>query len=545
MGLLLASTFTLGLLSTFVASILLSLLYFTGTINAYWLLGLTLLINLLMWLVGPFISDLVYRFFYDLDWITLDELRDVDPEIAAFLEETCADHGYDVPKLGLIDDQNPNAFTYGSGRWNARLVVTTGLFEYLDTNELKAVYGHELGHITHRDFIVMTVANTLVQLLYELFIITRHAASSDSGGRNKGKAPLIGVMVAAYIFYWVGRYALLYLSRVREYYADQYAAQRTNPNHLSSALIKVSYGILANDSDTRLVKSTKHLGVQDIEIAENLGLAYYNCESLQDFKPHRKVLLYDLVNPWAKISELHSTHPLTAKRIRRLSRFTRDPLFDFDRIRQGIDIDHGRLRANFLKDVSALALPAVLTLGFPLAYLAAVWQGLLPLNPFHGFGGWLAAFGIGLTGRTLYKYPTGQPREATVLDLMADIYASPVRGQPVKLQGELAGKGIPGYIFSEDMLLRDDTGLIYLNYESWLPVIGNLLFSIGKVDELLDQPAQIDGWYLRGTRARLGLKHLHTDQEDIRGFVRLGSIIGAALLTLIGAGIALYPMLAV
>lgn len=173
MRLALASFFTLGLLSSFVAAPVLAFMYYTDSISIFWLFGLTVLINFIIWLVSPRISDIIYRFFYDVEWYELEELREKSPEAVQVIEETCEQYDFSAPKLGVIPDDNPNAFTYGSGRFNSRVIATQGLFKYLDGNEAGSVYVHEMGHVVHRDFIVMTVANTLVQLF------TRHTSFSE------------------------------------------------------------------------------------------------------------------------------------------------------------------------------------------------------------------------------------------------------------------------------------------------------------------------------------------------------------------------------
>ena len=82
------------------------------------------------------------------------------------IEQVCADKQLKQPNLGLIDDQNPTAFTYGSLPDTARLVVSQGLFTYLDDDEAATVYAHELGHIVHWDFALMTLGSTLVQIMF-------------------------------------------------------------------------------------------------------------------------------------------------------------------------------------------------------------------------------------------------------------------------------------------------------------------------------------------------------------------------------------------
>ena len=538
MRLFIASLFTLILLSGFLIAILLSLLYFTGFIDIYLLFGLTILSNFVLWLIGPKISDWIYRFFYKLRWVTIDELRKMSPASADFLVKTCRKYNFNVPKIGIIPDKNPNAFTYGSGRWNGRLVVTGGMFKYLDENERVSVYAHELGHIKNRDFIIMTIASTLLQLIFEIYVVSRKLATTRSTGGGKkggGKAVFLGIAVVAYIFYWIGQYVVLYLSRVREYYADEFSAKETNPNYLSSALIKISYGILVNPDDVRLVKSTKYIGLTDFKLSENIGLVYYNCQKLKNFEPLNRVLLYDLKNPWAFVTELNSTHPLTGKRLRRLSQFSTKPLFNFDTIEQRNPIDKGRMYSNFFRDVGVLILPTLLAIGFPIIYWASIYLGYLALSFKFFIGVWLAIIGIGVILATLYRYPGKAPEESTVIDLMSDLYASPVRGRAVKLNGKLIGRGVPGLIFSEDMVMQDKTGLMFLNYESWLPLIGNLIFGLRKVPKLVNKDAKISGWFLRGVFPLVGLKMLETREEKIRGFVKLGGLIGGLLLIIVGS----------
>lgn len=365
--------------------------------------------------------------------------------LADFLIKTCKKYNFPVPKLGLIPDKNPNAFTYGSGRWNSRIVITEGILEYLDENERMSVYAHELGHIKNRDFIIMSIASTILQLIYEVYIINKRLASARSSGSKKegGRIIFVAFMVVSYIFYWIGQYVVLYLSRIREYFADEFSAKETgDPNYLSSALIKIAYGILVNPDDVRLVNSTKYIGIFNFKLAENIGLVYYNCKNLKNFEPLNKVLLYDFKNPWAFISELRSTHPLTGKRIRRLSTMTGHPLFDFGHIEQKYPVDKGKLYSSFLKDVAVLVLPTLAAILFPIIYLLSFYLGYTGISFGTLLGGWITIIGLSSIIVTLYKYPGKNAENATVMELMSDLYASPVRGRSVALQGKLIGRGV-------------------------------------------------------------------------------------------------------
>ena len=60
----------------------------------------------------------------------------------------------------------------------------------------------------------------------------------------------------ALVGYYVGIYLLLYLSRTREYLADAFSANRIEPRHLASALIKIAYGIVPSRTPTRRARTS-------------------------------------------------------------------------------------------------------------------------------------------------------------------------------------------------------------------------------------------------------------------------------------------------
>ena len=114
----------------------------------------------------------------------------------------CRDAGVPLVKLGFVDDGNPNAFTFGRTPRDARMWVTRGLLERLDERELDAVITHEVGHVRHWDFAVMTVAAVVPMVLYLVFVTAR---TTD---RQEARA----VAVGAYVAYLVSQFMLLALS---------------------------------------------------------------------------------------------------------------------------------------------------------------------------------------------------------------------------------------------------------------------------------------------------------------------------------------------
>lgn len=542
MGRVLATVLTLALLSGFVFAVIVGLMLAFGVVSLAVAVVLVVAFNGLLLLVGPTLNDFVYRWLYDMEWISIDEVRGRSPASADVIEEVTGEYDYSHPKLGLIADRNPNAFTYGSARFNARVVLTEGCFEFLDDDEVASVVAHELGHVTSRDFIVMTIANTLVQLLYLIAVYSwRFAAASGSGGGGRGArggratSVLYGVAVLSYLLWFVGEYIVLYLSRVREYAADGFAAENTHPDDLSSALVKIAYGIVMSEDSPELSKATRNIGIMNVESSKDEGLIYHNVrEQGGDPDLLLRSFLFDLKNPWATVMEIKSTHPLTGKRIRTLSRLPGAQRFDFEEIERRFAVDTGRLYREFTRDVAVLFLPTALAVGFPLAYLGLVVGTIVPFTVFWLVGGWLFFVGLGMIAVALYKYPREAPEEITVLEALADVYASPVRGRMVTLEGEIVGRGQAGYRFSEDLLFKDGTGLMYLKYESWLPVLGNVLFALGRVPELVGDEVTVDGWFLRGMSPWTGMRELRSGDERIGGFIHLGSLVGGGVVALVG-----------
>ena len=514
-----ASLFTLGLLSSFVFGIVILILLYSNAIDIWLAIGLTIGINFLFWLIGPSLSDLINKWFHKVKFVSREELLQPHREVAQIIEQVSTHYKFKFPKVGIIPDKNPTAFTYGSARFNSRIILTEGIFHFLNPQEVRAVVAHELGHIVNRDFIVMMVASTLVQILYEIYATLIRARGKRSGG-----AKLIAL--TAYVLYIIGIYLLYYLSRTREYLADEFSTKFTEPNDLSNALIKIAYGIVVAEDDDRskrLLQSTRHLGILDVKNAKHYGITSYMTHN--DPNVLAEVMVFDKVNPWAKLAELNSTHPLTGNRIDHLSDISkasgRPFAFDIDGAIERMRIDKSKLYGGFSFGILVFFLPYIFAL-FALFYLPIA---LLP-----------AAFALGLILQLPYKFPGGSPAETTVLEQMRNPYASPLRGKPVALSGQVIGRGIPGYIFGEDMMYQDSTGLVFLSYSSAFGFIGNIFFALKKIKTLFGIPSRAAGWFYRGIGSMISLKYLQTDQEKVRSH----PILWALLIPLILVGISLY-----
>jgi len=145
-----------------------------------------------------------------------------------------------MPKVYLIDQEQPNAFATGRNPRHAAVAVTTGIMRILSREELQGVIAHELAHVKHRDILIGTVAATiagaisyLAQMAQWAMIFGGHRDDEEGGNPIAAFAMMIIGPIAALI-------VQMAISRSREYAADQGgAAIAGNPRYLAGALRKL------------------------------------------------------------------------------------------------------------------------------------------------------------------------------------------------------------------------------------------------------------------------------------------------------------------
>lgn len=150
--------------------------------------------------------------------------------------------GY-IPRLYILDTDEPNAFAAGWNNRNALVGVTRGLLQTLNRQEVQAVLAHEVGHIIHGDSkltlyvgILANVILTVTNLFSQIFI--RTAGRSRNNAANKAQMILL---VLNLVLPWITQILYFYLSRTREYMADAAAVDLTSDNQaMISALKKIS-----------------------------------------------------------------------------------------------------------------------------------------------------------------------------------------------------------------------------------------------------------------------------------------------------------------
>ncbi|MEM3010378.1 MAG: zinc metalloprotease HtpX [Candidatus Bathyarchaeia archaeon] len=307
----------LSILGTLALIIGLSTLFFTviltliGIFNIFILGAFVIVFNILQWLIAPYIIDAIYR---------VQEVKQSDnPQLYEMVERLSRKSGLKMPKVMLARIPIPNAFAYGSPIAGSRVAVTSELLKTLEMEEVEAVIGHELGHLKHRDVQVMMFVSILPALFYYIgYSMLLSSMYRRSQERSSGTA-LIGI--ASLVVYWILTLFTLYLSRLREYYADRHSATvvEEGPRKLSEGLAKIvhySGRMKRMHRDAGHLNSIKALFISDPDRAESDAVAISQIgkgdQKLVEELLRRKVSTAD------KILELFSTHPNIVKRLRAL-----------------------------------------------------------------------------------------------------------------------------------------------------------------------------------------------------------------------------------
>ena len=162
------------------------------------------------------------------------------PELHSIVRQLSLKAGLPMPKVYLIDQEQPNAFATGRNPENGVVAVTTGIVRILSRNELAGVIAHELAHIKNRDILVSTVAAAIAGAITYLAQMAQWGMIF--GGRSDEERG--GNPVAALVMMIVGPIAAMLvqmaISRSREYGADSGGAEIAgNPLHLAGALRKL------------------------------------------------------------------------------------------------------------------------------------------------------------------------------------------------------------------------------------------------------------------------------------------------------------------
>jgi heat shock protein HtpX len=282
----------------------------------YALIG-TILFILLQYLIGP----AVVRASTHLQYLKPNE----NPWLESTVKELTDKSGIPMPKLAVVPDKTPNAFVFGRTASDCTLALHEGLLRNLNEDEVKGVIGHELGHIKHKDYIVMTVLSALPLIAYlvarSTWTVASFSGSSRKGEEGEMRAALFAIGIISYVVYIISLLCVMRLSRLREHYADAYSAYVTGaPRNLESALAKITYGLSLSPKAPSGARAfyieDPAMARQEIQpIMEKKEEYDLNKNGVLDEKELEIAMEKEAKSTWAKINTWFSTHPPTFRRI--------------------------------------------------------------------------------------------------------------------------------------------------------------------------------------------------------------------------------------
>lgn len=210
------------------------------------------------------------------------------PAFVGVVAQLAEKAGLPMPKVYIIDSDQPNAFATGRNPENAAVAATRGLLQSLSIEEVAGVMAHELAHVKNRDTLIMTITATIagaIGMLAQFAIFF--------GGNRNNPLGLIGTLALMILAPLAAMLVQTAISRAREYEADRVGAEICGrPLWLADALAKISHA--AGRIDNRQAEA--------------------NPASAHLF----------IVNPLHahRVDGLFSTHPDVNERIRRLRAMT-------------------------------------------------------------------------------------------------------------------------------------------------------------------------------------------------------------------------------
>ena len=252
--------------------------------------------GMLMALVFGGAMNVFSYWFSDKMVLKMYNAREVDetsaPRFYAMVRELVQRAELPMPRVYLIQEDQPNAFATGRNPRNAAVAATTGILQLLSERELRGVMAHELAHVRHRDILISTISATMAGAISALANFAMMFGGRSSDGRPAN--PLAGIVVAL-LAPLAASLIQIAISRAREYEADRGGAE---------------------------------ISGDPVALADALGKIQMYAEGRIPMAPaeaHPETAQMMILNPLSGggLKSLFSTHPPTAERIARLHALAR------------------------------------------------------------------------------------------------------------------------------------------------------------------------------------------------------------------------------
>jgi heat shock protein HtpX len=158
--------------------------------------------------------------------------------------------GIGMPEVGIFQTPEANAFATGMNKNSALVAVSTGLLQNMNADEVEAVVGHEMTHVSNGDMVTMAlmqgVVNTFVFFFASIIghVVDRVVFRTE---RGYGPAFFITRIVAQIALGFLASMLVMWFSRYREFKADAGGAKLAGREKMIGALRALQRGHDAQD----------------------------------------------------------------------------------------------------------------------------------------------------------------------------------------------------------------------------------------------------------------------------------------------------------
>ena len=404
-----------------------------------------------------------------------------------YIDEIAEPKGVKKLKIGIVEDINPAAFTFGRSSRHSTIVFSRGLFSILTAEELKAVAAREVSQAESFSTRVMSVFWLLPAVFFKqgrkVLSRTKHT------DKKNWLAPFGGILIG---LYHVFSFPVLWFSRERVYSADRYACVTTSEaSNLTNAIIKICFALSTSKEESvanmGFASMPNAFGIFDSRQSKALIAGAYRDGQISK-ENIKESMKWELWSPWATINEIVSTHPLLSKRLVALGdvagELGQEPFIEFNEEKPQTN------KKEFIIELLLMYCPwIVLIVGVVLAFVKI-----------QNFLFFLGLFGVIAMAMFLYQFahthPTKKFDETTIKDLLGKSDVSGVVSFPCMLKGLIIGRGDEGCVFGDEYVLKDPTGMIFLDYKV-MTFIWKRDFSLFRKKKVIDRNITVKGWYRR------------------------------------------------
>ena len=535
----------------------------------------------------PWLLDWIFKKNWHLQPFDPKYLERHSPEAAKLLRQFFhQQRGLPLPSLGIVPSSVPIVFGYGFLTGGHRILMSQGLLDRLEADEIASLYALELGYAQERSAWILPWLVAGLQVPYGIYWflgtggdrLAAYASTLDRSPRSwvfplkKGGLALTVYLLGlgsnlGYGSFKCLRFLLLPLARQRCDYGDRWAAAMTgNPNGYSRALVKLAQ---AQTADLQARGST-HPWLESWELL--LPLGYTAAATLSQacaYLPLAQALAWDAQSPFRYWLSLNNAHPPTGDRLRQLQSYaqrwnlTPEVIFNDPELTLPLSVPglwrsapSSKLSSNSSSGWSlslwtawwklcCQALPYIgwlggLGLGLSLWFLSAIgntwglWQLAWVLGNSHILTSCLPlGVGLGILLRNNFFFPNLPKRlealDAALLQNLGEPEGLPLDPIAVESNGILLGRsGIKNWL-SQDLWLKTSQGILRLHYTGVLGGVTAFWPMAPRPAAWIKQSVRVSGWLRRGATLWLNLIHL-----DHGNGIRIQSFPGTATVLLAG-----------